>query len=58
MKFDSLTGQVESLTGQVNAMTDQTSNLLQQLRTIKQSKSWKITQPLRFLRSKLFDLVN
>jgi hypothetical protein len=52
-----LKNEVDSLTGQVNALTGQTSDLLQQLQIIKQSKSWKVTQPLRFLRSKIFDLV-
>jgi hypothetical protein len=53
-----LKDEVDSLTGQVDALTDQASNLLQQLQIVKQSKSWKITEPLRFLRSKLFDLIN
>jgi hypothetical protein len=53
-----LKDEVDSLASQVNALTDQASDLLQQLQIIKQSKSWKITQPLRFLRIKLFDRVN
>jgi hypothetical protein len=54
----SLTGEVGALTGQYNALTDEAEVLRRELQIIKQSNSWKITQPLRFLRRKLFDLIN
>ena len=42
--------------GETRPLTDEVDALRQELQIIKQSTSWKITQPLRFLRRKLFDL--
>jgi MoaA/NifB/PqqE/SkfB family radical SAM enzyme len=63
--IDTLTGEVDALTGEVRSLTDQFNTLSAEaealrgeLQIIKQSNSWRITRPLRFLRRKLFDLVS
>jgi hypothetical protein len=55
-KRTSILGEVHSLTDEVHALTEEVDSLRLELLAMKQSKSWKVTQPMRFLRRKFFDL--
>lgn len=55
-EVSALTDEVYSLTGAVEVLTGEAGALRRELQIIKQSNSWRITQPLRILRRKLFDL--
>jgi hypothetical protein len=49
-----LNNKIDSLNDEVDALTDEAKGLRRDLQITKQTKSWRITRPLRFLRRKFF----